>query len=79
MAWGELLGLLVMLAALFGLSDLLARRAGVDAAAAPLAALALAEFFLLAAGLLGVLRPAGLALAAKGLLGGGVEAALARK
>ena len=79
MAWGELLGLLVMLAALFGLSDLLARRAGVDAAAAPLAALALAELFLLAAGLLGVLRPAGLALAALGLLGGGVEAALARK
>ena len=79
MAWGELFGLLVMLAALFGMSAVLARRAGVGSAAAPLAALALAELVLLASGLLGVLRPAGLALAALGLLGGGLEAALAKK
>lgn len=79
MAWGELFGLLVMLAALFGMSAVLARRAGVGSAAAPLAALALAELVLLASGLLGVLRPAGLALAVLGLLGGGLEAALAKK
>ncbi|HJB68553.1 MAG TPA: hypothetical protein H9770_06895 [Candidatus Fournierella excrementigallinarum] len=79
MAWGELFGLLAMLAALFGMSAVLARRAGVGSAAAPLAALALAELVLLASGLLGVLRPAGLALAALGLLGGGLEAALAKK
>lgn len=79
MAWGELFGLLVMLAALFGMSAVLARRAGVGSAAAPLAALALAELVLLASGLLGVLRPAGLALAALGFLGGGLEAALAKK
>ncbi len=79
MAWGELFGLLAMLAALFGMSAVLARRAGVGSAAAPLAALALAELVLLAAGLLGVLRPAGLGLAALGLLGGGLEAALAKK
>lgn len=79
MAWGELFGLLAMLAALYGISNLLARRAGVGSAAAPLAALALAELWLLAAGLLGVLRPAGLALAALGLAGGGFEAALAKK
>lgn len=79
MAWGELFGLLVMLAALFGMSTVLTRRAGVGSAAAPLAALALAELVLLASGLLGVLRPAGLALAALGLLGGGLEAVLAKK
>lgn len=79
MAWGELFGLLVMLAALFGMSAVLVRRAGVGSAAAPLAALALAELVLLASGLLGVLRPAALALAALGLLGGGLEAALAKK
>lgn len=79
MAWGELFGLLVMLAALFGMSAVLTRRAGVGSAAAPLAALALAELVLLASGLLGVLRPAGFALAALGLLGGGLEAALAKK
>lgn len=79
MAWGELFGLLAMLAALFGMSAVLARRAGVGSAAAPLAALALAELVLLASGLLGVLRPAGLALAVLGLLGGGLEAALAKK
>lgn len=79
MAWGELFGLLVMLAALFGMSAVLTRRAGVGSAAAPLAALALAELVLLASGLLGVLRPAGLALAALGLLGGGLEAVLAKK
>lgn len=79
MAWGELFGLLVMLAALFGMSAVLTRRAGVGSAAAPLAALALAELVLLASGLLGVLRPAGFALAVLGLLGGGLEAALAKK
>lgn len=79
MAWGELIGLLVMLAALFGGSALLTRRGGLSAAAAPLAALALAELWLLAVGMLGALRPAGLALAALGILGGGLEAALARK
>ena len=79
MAWGELFGLLAMLAALYGISNLLARRFGVGSTAAPLAALALAELVLLAAGLLGVLRPAGLALAALGILGGGLEAALAKK
>lgn len=51
MAWGELFGLLVMLAALFGMSAVLTRRAGVGSAAAPLAALALAELVLLASGL----------------------------
>lgn len=79
MAWGELFGLLVMLAALFGMSAALTRRAGLSSSAAPLAALALAELVLLAAGMLGILRPAGLALAALGLLAGGLEAALAKK
>lgn len=79
MAWGELFGLLAMLAALFGMSAVLTRRAGLNSAAAPLAALALTELVLLAAGLLGVLRPAGLALAALGLLGGVAEAVLAKK
>uniref|UniRef100_UPI003AB5E1C0 hypothetical protein n=1 Tax=Candidatus Allofournierella merdipullorum TaxID=2838595 RepID=UPI003AB5E1C0 len=79
MALGELFGLLVMLAALFGMSAVLTRRVGLNGAAAPLAALALTELVLLAAGLLGVLRPAGFVLAALGLLAGGAEAVLAKK
>ena len=66
MALGELFGLLVMLAALFGMSAVLTRRGGLSSAAAPLAALALTELVLLAAGLLGILRPAGFVLAALG-------------
>ena len=79
MAWGELFGLLAMLAALFGMSAVLTRRSELNSAAAPLAALALTELVLLAAGLLGVLRPAGFVLAALGLLGGVAEAVLAKK
>lgn len=79
MALGELFGLLVMLAALFGMSAVLTRRGGLNSAAAPLAALALTELVLLAAGLLGVLRPAGFVLAALGLLGGVAEIVLAKK
>lgn len=79
MALGELIGLLVMLAALFGMSAVLTRHGGLNSAAAPLAALALTELVLLAAGLLGVLHPADLILAALGLLGGVAEVVLAKK
>lgn len=79
MAWGALLGLLAVLAGLFGLCILLVRRAGVAPACAPLAALALAALALLAGGLAGALRPAALTVLAVGLAGGAAEILLAAR
>lgn len=79
MAWSSLSGLLLMLLALFGLSVILVRRTGVGSAAAPLAALALAELVLLAGGLLNLLPLAGLVLLLGGIWGMAVEGVLARR
>ena len=79
MAWASLSGLLLMLLALFGLSVILVRRTGVGPAAAPLAALALAELVLLAGGLLQILPLAGLVLLLGGIWGMTAEGVLARR
>ena len=79
MAWASLSGLLLTLLALFGLSTILVHRTGVGPAAAPLAALALAELVLLAGGLLRVLPLAGLVLLLGGVWGLGAEGLLARR
>lgn len=79
MALKALLGLLLMLIALFGLSAILVRRTGVSSAAAPLGALSVAALVLLAGGLLNALAPAAVLLLLAGVWGLAAETLLAHR
>lgn len=79
MAWEALLGLLLMLISLFGLSAILVRRTGVSSAAAPLGALSAAALVLLAGGLLNLLPLAALVLLLGGVWGLAAETLLAHR